>query len=101
MDIQVNIKRLKQDLEERGRMGGDKHGGVSRPSFSPADLEARAWLKKKIEEAGLCYRQDGAGNQFGRIECGGKSVMAGSHIDTVPNGGMFDGAGGGAGGGGG
>ena len=70
----------------------DEHGGVSRPSFSPADLEARAWLRKKIEEAGLCYRQDGAGNQFGRLECAGKTVMAGSHIDTVPNGGMFDGA---------
>ena len=92
MDIRVNIDRLKQDLEELGRIGRDEHGGVSRPSFSPADFEARAWLKSKIEEAGLCYRQDGAGNQFGRIECSGTTVMAGSHIDTVPNGGMFDGA---------
>jgi len=92
MNIQVNIERLKHDLEELGRIGRDEHGGVSRPSFSPADFEARAWLKKKIEEAGFCYRQDGAGNQFGRVECAGKTVMAGSHIDTVPNGGMFDGA---------
>jgi hydantoinase/carbamoylase family amidase len=92
MDMRVNIERIKQDLEELGRIGKDEHGGVSRPSFSPADFEARAWLKKKIEEAGLCYRQDGAGNQFGRVECSGKTVMAGSHIDTVPKGGMFDGA---------
>jgi N-carbamoyl-L-amino-acid hydrolase len=92
MDIRIDIDRLKHDLEELGRIGRDEHGGVSRPSFSPADLEARAWLRKKIEEAGLCYRQDGAGNQFGRFECAGKTVMAGSHIDTVPNGGMFDGA---------
>ncbi len=92
MDIRINIDRLKGDLEELGRIGRDEYGGVSRPSFSPADLEARAWLRKKIEEAGLCYRQDGAGNQFGRLECAGKTVMAGSHIDTVPNGGMFDGA---------
>jgi len=92
MDIQVNIERLKQDLEELGRIGRDEHGGVSRPSFSPADFEARTWLKKRIEDAGLCYRQDGAGNQFGRVERPGKTVMAGSHIDTVPNGGMFDGA---------
>jgi N-carbamoyl-L-amino-acid hydrolase len=92
MDMRVNIERLKQDLEELGRIGRDEHGGVSRPSFSPADFEARAWLKKKIEEAGLFYRQDGAGNQFGRVEGQGKTVMAGSHIDTVPNGGMFDGA---------
>jgi N-carbamoyl-L-amino-acid hydrolase len=92
MDIRVNSERLKQDLEELGRIGRDEQGGVSRPSFSPADFEARAWLRKKIEQAGLCYRQDGAGNQFGRVECAGKTVMAGSHIDTVPNGGMFDGA---------
>jgi N-carbamoyl-L-amino-acid hydrolase len=92
MDIRINIDRLKHDLEELGRIGRDEHGGVNRPSFSPADLEARAWLRKNIEEAGLCYRQDGAGNQFGRLECAGRTVMAGSHIDTVPNGGMFDGA---------
>ena len=92
MDITINGERLRGDLEELGRIGRDANGGVNRPSFSAADFEAREWLKKKIEEAGLCYRQDGAGNQFGRIECSGRTVMAGSHIDTVPNGGMFDGA---------
>ena len=92
MSMTVNFERLRRDLEELARIGRDEHGGVSRPSFSPADFEARAWLQTRIEEAGLCYRQDGAGNQFGRIECGGRTVMAGSHIDTVPNGGMFDGA---------
>ena len=92
MDIRINIERLRRDLAELGRIGRDEHGGISRPSFSPADFEARAWLKKAIEAAGLFYRQDGAGNQFGRIDCAGKTVMAGSHIDTVPNGGMFDGA---------
>lgn len=92
MAMSINIERLKNDLEELGRIGRDSGGGVSRPSFSPADLEARAWLRKKIEAAGLLYRQDGAGNQFGRIDGAGKTVMAGSHIDTVLNGGMFDGA---------
>jgi N-carbamoyl-L-amino-acid hydrolase len=92
MDIKINAERLRRDLEELGRIGRGEHGGVSRPSFSPADLEARAWLRGKIEEAGLCYRQDGAGNQFGRLERVPRTVMAGSHIDTVPNGGMFDGA---------
>jgi N-carbamoyl-L-amino-acid hydrolase len=92
MDIKINAERLRRDLEELGRIGRGEHGGVSRPAFSPADLEARAWLRGKIEEAGLCYRQDGAGNQFGRLERVPRTVMAGSHIDTVPNGGMFDGA---------
>jgi len=92
MNIRIDMDRLRRDLEELGRIGRDDRGGITRPSFSAADLEARAWLRDKIEEAGLCYRQDGAGNQFGRLECGGKTVLVGSHIDTVPSGGMFDGA---------
>jgi N-carbamoyl-L-amino-acid hydrolase len=92
MDIRVDIERLRKDLEDLGQIGRDPAGGISRPSFSPADIEARAWLKKRIEAAGLAYRQDGAGNQFGRLEGTGKTVMAGSHIDTVLNGGLFDGA---------
>ena len=92
MDTRINIERLKSDLEELGRIGRDQAGGVSRPSFSTTDLEARAWLRARIEAAGLAYRQDGAGNQFGRLEGRGRTVMAGSHIDTVLHGGMFDGA---------
>jgi N-carbamoyl-L-amino-acid hydrolase len=92
MNTRINIERLRTDIEELGKIGRDQAGGISRPSFSPADLEARAWLRGKIEEAGLLYRQDGAGNQFGRLEGTGATVLAGSHIDTVLNGGMFDGA---------
>jgi N-carbamoyl-L-amino-acid hydrolase len=92
MGIQINIGRLRAGLEELGRIGRDPRGGVSRPSFSPADLEARAWLKDRIEAAGLDYRMDGAGNIFGWFGTGEAPVMAGSHIDTVPNGGAFDGA---------
>ncbi len=92
MKISVNIERLKNDIEELGRIGRDPRGGVSRPSFSKADLEARAWLKNRIEAAGLAFRVDGAGNIFGRLGEGGPAVMAGSHIDTVLNGGRFDGA---------
>ncbi|MFQ5722295.1 MAG: Zn-dependent hydrolase, partial [Candidatus Aminicenantales bacterium] len=66
--------------------------GLSRPSFSQADLEARQWLKNKIKQAGLFLRQDGAGNIFGRLGGEGKVVMAGSHLDTVINGGPFDGS---------
>jgi N-carbamoyl-L-amino-acid hydrolase len=91
MDIRINLERLKDNIEELGRIGRDPRGGVSRPSFSKADLEARAWLKDKIEAAGLAYRADGAGNIFGQLGAGGPLVMAGSHIDTVLNGGRFDG----------
>lgn len=95
MDIQINLDRLKSDLEELAQIGRDPKGGLSRPSFSQADLEARQWLKEKICQAGLCLRQDGAGNIFGRwgdLEEGGKVVLVGSHIDTVFNGGRFDGS---------
>jgi len=91
MDVTINLDRLKQNILELGRIGKDPKGGVSRPSFSPADLEARIWLKEKIEDAGLCVRQDGAGNIFGRLDGEGKTVMAGSHIDSVIRGGLFDG----------
>jgi len=82
-----------RNWEELSRIGQDPRGGISRPSFSLADLEARKWLKEKIEAAGLTYRQDSAGNIFGRLA--GKTpqvVMAGSHLDTVVNGGRFDGS---------
>jgi N-carbamoyl-L-amino-acid hydrolase len=92
MDIRINLDRLKKDIEELGQIGRDPKGGISRPSFSRADFEARDWLKDRIKNAGLELRQDGVGNIFGRLEGTGKTIMAGSHIDTVINGGMFDGS---------
>jgi len=92
MDIRINLERLKEDIESLSRIGRDPKGGITRPSFSKADLEARDWLKEKIKSAGLALREDGAGNIFGRMEAEGKTIMAGSHIDTVINGGMFDGS---------
>lgn len=92
MDIKINLDRLRKDIEGLALIGQDLLGGVTRPSFSKADLEARSWLKEKIKEAGLSLREDGAGNIFGRIEGEGKTIMAGSHIDTVINGGKFDGS---------
>jgi N-carbamoyl-L-amino-acid hydrolase len=92
MAIKINLDRLKEDILSLSRIGRDPLGGITRPSFSKADLEAREWLKEKIKSAGLTLRQDGAGNIFGRIEGEGKTIMAGSHLDTVINGGMFDGS---------
>ena len=91
MEVKINLERLKNNILELAEIGKDAKGGISRPSFSPADLDAREWLKDKIACAGFCARQDGAGNIFGRKEGRGKTVMAGSHIDSVLNGGIFDG----------
>jgi N-carbamoyl-L-amino-acid hydrolase len=92
MDIKISLDRLKKDLEALAQIGRDPRGGISRPSFSQADFAARAWLEEKICAAGLCYRQDGAGNIFGRLGENGPAVLVGSHLDTVLNGGAFDGA---------
>jgi N-carbamoyl-L-amino-acid hydrolase len=92
MDIRIDIKRLQADIEALAKFGRDPRGGISRPSFSQADFEAQAWLKERICEAGLCYRRDGAGNTFGRLGGDGRAVLVGSHMDTVINGGAFDGA---------
>jgi N-carbamoyl-L-amino-acid hydrolase len=91
-EILIDIGRLRADIEALAQIGRDPRGGLSRPSFNPADREARVWLKGKIEEAGLTYRLDGAGNIFGRLGDGPPVVLVGSHIDTVINGGKFDGA---------
>lgn len=90
--MRINLPRLKRDLEELGAIGGTPEGGVSRPSFSDADIEARRWLLARIAAAGLEARVDAAGNIFGRWQPGDPVVMVGSHLDSVPNGGMFDGA---------
>ncbi len=91
-DFKINLKRLRDDIEDLAQVGRDPKGGITRPSFSPADMEARSWLKGKMEAAGLAVRQDGAGNIFGRSGGDGPAVAVGSHIDTVINGGKFDGA---------
>ncbi len=91
MDIGIDLSRLRRDILELGEIGRNDEGGINRPSFSPADLAAREWLKDKILSAGLEYRVDGAGNIFGRLAGDGKTVMAGSHLDSVVNGGIFDG----------
>lgn len=102
MDININLERLKSDIMDLAQIGRDPNGGISRPSFSKADLQAREWLKSRIKDAGLDIRQDGAGNIFGRLQGetegqeegqgGLKTIMAGSHIDTVLNGGEYDGS---------
>jgi len=66
----------------------------TRRSFSALFLEGRAWLHRAFEEAGLAVRVDAGGNLIGRLPGSGnlpKSILIGSHSDTVPGGGRFDG----------
>jgi beta-ureidopropionase / N-carbamoyl-L-amino-acid hydrolase len=66
---------------------------VDRVAGSPADLEARVWLRRRMEAAGLETRADSVNNVFGRARAShGPWLLVGSHTDTVPAGGRLDGA---------
>jgi N-carbamoyl-L-amino-acid hydrolase len=90
--MRIDLARLKADLEALGKIGATPDGGVSRPSWSDADMAARRWLMDRIAVAGLTVRVDPAGNIFGRWQEGGPVILVGSHLDSVPNGGRYDGA---------
>ena len=87
------MSSLRADLEAAARIGADERGGVSRFAWTPDLGQANAWLTERLAELGLDPELDPAGNVLGRWENGeGKAVLLGSHLDTVPNGGRFDGA---------
>jgi allantoate deiminase len=76
-----------------GEIGGHGDGGVTRMAWTPELRAGNAWLRERYEELGLSVAEDAAGNLFGTWEAGeGPPVLVGSHIDTVPRGGRFDGA---------
>jgi allantoate deiminase len=86
------VSSLAADLEEAARIGADG-GGVSRFAWTPELARANEWLAAHLQELGLETEIDAAGNVLGRWNEGeGKAVLVGSHLDTVPRGGRYDGA---------
>ncbi len=66
--------------------------GVYRPSLSSADIEARHWYMNQLKELALTVEMDNVANVIGRFGAPGKPPIAiGSHLDSVPCGGIFDG----------
>jgi hydantoinase/carbamoylase family amidase len=93
----VNASRLHARIAALARFGALPGGGVTRSCWSPAHEEARRWLLGEIRAAGLQGWVDPAGNVFGGVGASSFSaatpvVLTGSHIDTVPEGGVLDGA---------
>ena len=83
---------LAAELEAAALIGADE-GGVSRFAWTPELAEANAWLSGRLGALGLEAETDAAGNVVGRWSTGeGKAVLVGSHLDTVPRGGRYDGA---------
>src|SRR5439155_5695040 len=92
--VHVNGGRLKDLLLGLAEFGKNPEGGVTRVAFSREDQAARDWLIERMKEAGLEVGVDPAANIHGRRPGGDGSrpvILFGSHIDSVPNGGNFDG----------
>jgi N-carbamoyl-L-amino-acid hydrolase len=90
----VDAGRIEQRILELARFGANPEGGVSRVAFSDADIEGRRYVVFLMRAAGLDVRIDAAGNILGRRA--GKAeglppILFGSHIDSVPEGGNYDG----------
>jgi beta-ureidopropionase / N-carbamoyl-L-amino-acid hydrolase len=92
--LRVNEARIQQRITELSKFGANPEGGVSRVAFSAADLAGREYIRKLMQDAGLVVRTDAAGNLIGRregSEANLPAIMTGSHIDSVPGGGNYDG----------
>ncbi len=87
----INPDRLLADLRRLADFGRYKTG-VHRPTFSPQDVESRAWLERRFAEAGLDARIDGVGNVIGSSRANGPKLLMGSHSETQPHSGWLDGA---------
>ncbi len=93
--LRINAERMRADFDALAQFGATPNGGVHRPTFSEAHLAARQWFREQIEKAELVFRTDGAGNHSAFLKCAGndaKTLLLGSHLDSVPDGGRFDGA---------
>ena len=92
--MQINAARLNRRLQELGRFG-ETPQGMERLAFSPSDIASRAYVLELLHQAGMSARIDAAGNIIGRRPGSQDDLPAialGSHTDTVPLGGKYDGA---------
>jgi beta-ureidopropionase / N-carbamoyl-L-amino-acid hydrolase len=86
----IDGTRLLRDLYAIREIGKYKTG-VHRPTFSPADVEARHWLAARLTEARLDTSIDGIGNVYGRDPTPGRKLLTGSHLETQNHAGWLDG----------
>lgn len=89
--IDMDPERLGELLDEVNQFGRLAAGGVHRLAWTEPEVAARAWLLNRCRNEGLEADRDQAGNIWA---WGGRrpAIVMGSHLDTVPNGGAFDGA---------
>ncbi len=93
--MRIDGERLNDNIQQLGEIGYRAGEGVTRLALGEEDMRARRWLEGRMQEAGLQVRTDAAANMIGRLPCGrpeADCVVIGSHLDTVPQGGRYDGA---------
>ncbi|NEW94238.1 Zn-dependent hydrolase [Rhodopseudomonas sp. BR0M22] len=91
----IDPSRLRAMMGELSTFGGGPDGSMNRMSLTRTDGEARDWLGRWFAEHDFVQSIDAIGNQFGKAALAGANapvIMVGSHIDSQPNGGRFDGA---------
>ncbi|MGH8224264.1 MAG: Zn-dependent hydrolase, partial [Woeseiaceae bacterium] len=90
----ADARRLEERIQALGRFGANPEGGVSRVAFSEVDVAGREYIRSLMRGAGLAVRVDAAGNLIGRragTDPALPPIVTGSHIDSVPKGGNYDG----------
>ena len=93
-NLRINGERLWNTIVETARFGGTEKGGVRRLTLDDNDKAVRDWLKAACEEAGCTVTVDQMGNMFARRPGRDDTlppIAFGSHLDTQPTGGKFDG----------
>src|SRR5215813_10226585 len=92
-NMRIDRKRLEQSMEDLGRIGATERGGLTRLALTDEDKRGRDLLVRWMREAGLRVTVDQMGNIFGERagQPGQPPVMMGSHADSVPTGGKYDG----------
>ncbi|WHO82773.1 Zn-dependent hydrolase [Rhizobium leguminosarum] len=92
---EVDAEALHRMMEEVSVFGGGRGGAMTRLTLSREDKAARDWLANWLKNSGLRLEIDPMGNMYGFLDWAGPDaplVMSGSHLDSQPNGGRFDGA---------
>src|SRR5262245_19335404 len=93
-DLHINAKRMEERIYALSQFGKNPEGGVNRVAFSDADIQGRNYIQTLMKEAGLEVHIDTAGNIIGKREGSNPKlppILFGSHIDSVPGGGNYDG----------
>jgi len=94
-NLQINPQRLWDTLMETAKIGATAKGGICRLTLTDLDQQVRDWFKARCEALGCTVKVDEVGNMFARRPGWNNNlppIAMGSHLDTQPTGGKFDGA---------